>query len=64
MADLPAALQDLDEYDDEVDCTWCAGEGTAECLDPLGCTMPHPFGGECICTACRGTGQRSEQTVF
>lgn len=62
MADLDV-LVDTDDYDG-VDCTWCAGEGTAECLDPLGCPVPHRYGDECICTACRGTGLRSEQTVF
>lgn len=51
-------------FDDELDCTWCAGEGEAECLDPIGCTVPHAWNEPCICTACRGTGLRSNQTVF
>lgn len=54
----------LDEWDDELDCTWCAGSGEAECLDPIGCPHPHAWNEPCICTACSGSGQRSEQTVF
>lgn len=61
----------LDDYGDpdELDCTWCGGEGVSTCDDPLGCPGPHiggsPFvGGECPCRPCKGTGRRSEQTVF
>jgi hypothetical protein len=52
--------------EDEVDCSWCAGEGAQDqCDDPLGCPGPHDrYGGGCPCRACAGTGLRSRQTVF
>lgn len=57
-------LGPVDEYDDELDCTWCAGTGESECLDPIGCTLPHAWNEPCECGACGGTGLRSKQTVF
>lgn len=50
-------------FDDEMDCTWCCGEGLTECDDPIQCTRPH-YEGWCECSACYGTGLRSKQTVF
>lgn len=49
-----------EEYEDEdLDCTWCGGEGMEENPDPLW------YDGDYIpCTACAGTGKRSHQTVF
>jgi hypothetical protein len=51
---------------DDLDCTWCAGEGVRDqCDDPLGCPGPHDrFGGGCPCRSCSGTGRRDMQTVF
>ncbi len=51
-----------DEYDDELACTHCGGEGFDQVDDP--------FWDECDefgwgpCTSCRGTGLRSHQWVF
>jgi hypothetical protein len=54
---------------DDLDCTWCGGEGFSTCDDPLGCPGPHIggpalAGGECACRPCNGTGRRSEQWLF
>lgn len=47
-----------EEYDDspERTCTWCGGDGFAECLDPLQCSDPSCDGEVCRCTACDGRG--------
>jgi hypothetical protein len=58
---------DDDGFDDEdLDCTWCGGDGLTECDDPLGCPGPHigGWGGYCECRPCSGTGLRSKQTVW
>jgi DnaJ-class molecular chaperone len=50
-----------DYYDDELDCTWCCGEGFMENDDPLW----YGFDVDYVpCTACNGTGLRKHQTVF
>lgn len=68
LAELTPPLEpdDFDEeWAGELDCTWCGGEGTQDCDDPLGCPGPHDkWGNGCPCGACRGTGLRSQQTVF
>jgi DnaJ-class molecular chaperone len=49
------------DYDDELDCTWCGGEGEEENDDPFW----YGFDVEFIpCGACNGTGLRKHQTVF
>lgn len=49
----------LDEFGDELDCTWCGGDGWQENDDPLW------YDGDIIpCQACDGTGLRKHQTVF
>jgi len=50
-----------DEYDDELDCSWCGGEGVQDNDDPLW------YGFDCDwipCRCCGGTGQRKHQTIF
>lgn len=50
-----------DYYDDELECTWCGGEGMQENDDPLW----HGFDVDFIpCECCNGTGLRKHQTVF
>lgn len=50
-----------DDYDDELDCTWCGGEGIQENDDPLW----YGFDRDWIpCQCCDGTGLRSRQTIF
>jgi hypothetical protein len=53
-------------FDDELDCTWCGGDGIEEdCPNPLECAGPHDkWGNGCPCGPCGGTGLRSKQTVF
>jgi DnaJ-class molecular chaperone len=47
--------------DDELECTWCGGEGIQENDDPLW----HGFDRDWIpCECCNGTGLRKHQTVF
>lgn len=51
----------IDQYEDDLACTWCNGEGDCyDGSDPLGDCPDwiHP------CHACRGTGRRKDQTVF
>lgn len=49
------------DYDDELGCTWCGGEGEEENDDPLW----YGFDIDYIpCRACAGTGKRSHQTIF
>jgi DnaJ-class molecular chaperone len=53
----------FDEWDyyDELDCTWCGGEGIQENDDPLW----HGFDVDYIpCQCCNGTGLRRYQTIF
>jgi hypothetical protein len=59
------AFGDYDaDYDlDEQDCSWCSGDGYAECDDPLQCCARH-VNGMCPCGACGGTGLRKNQVVF
>jgi hypothetical protein len=67
---VPTAVQNAwnasHDDDDELDCTWCAGDGAMDqCDDPLGCPGPHDkWGGGCPCRACAGSGLRSKQMVF
>jgi DnaJ-class molecular chaperone len=51
---------DEDDWDpDELDCTFCGGEGIEENDDPLW------YDGDWItCRACGGSGKRSDQTLF
>ncbi len=51
---------DDDEYDDELDCTWCCGTGMQENDDLLwyGAVPEVP------CEACNGTGKRKNQWLF
>jgi DnaJ-class molecular chaperone len=49
------------EYDEELDCTWCGGEGLMANDDPLWYGFDVD---EVPCTACKGTGLRKHQTVF
>lgn len=52
-----------DDYfdDDELECTWCGGEGMQENDDPLW----HGFDVDFIpCECCNGTGLRKHQTIF
>ena len=53
---------DDDEYDDELACTRCGGEGFAEVDDPLWDECDEFGWGPC--NACRGTGERRHQWVF
>lgn len=61
----------LDEYepwdDDDPDCTLCAGEGYAECNDPIQCMERHIGGGEyplCPCIGCGGSGLARDQRIW
>lgn len=49
------------EYDDELDCTWCGGEGIEENDDPLWWGFDRAW---IPCQACNGTGKREHQTIF
>lgn len=50
-----------DDFDDELDCTWCGGEGIQDNDDPLW----HGFDKDWIpCECCAGTGLRKHQTIF
>jgi len=51
-----------DDYDDdELECTWCGGDGMQENDDPLW----HGFDvAEIPCECCSGTGLRKHQTIF
>lgn len=54
---------DCDFYDDddELECTWCGGEGIQDNDDPLW----YGFDRDWIpCQCCSGTGLRKHQTVF
>lgn len=60
---LTSEQDDFDDfdYDDELDCTWCGGEGVEENDDPLWYGFDVAF---IPCGACGGTGLRKHQTVF
>lgn len=47
---------ELDERKDDVECTFCGGDGVAECNDPIQCFDPDCTGSFCRCTACDGRG--------
>lgn len=51
-----------DEFDDELACTRCGGEGFAEVDDPLWDECDEFGWGPC--NACHGTGERRHQWVF
>ena len=54
---------DEEDYwdDDELECTWCGGDGVQENDDPLW----YGFDTDWIpCECCGGTGLRSHQTIF
>lgn len=53
-------VEDYDDYE-ELDCTWCDGEGDQENDDPLWYGFEVDF---VPCSACGGTGLRSRQTIF
>jgi DnaJ-class molecular chaperone len=53
---------DWDNYadPDDLDCTFCGGDGLQENDDPLWYGSAH----EVPCVACNGTGLRKHQTIF
>lgn len=51
-----------DEFDDELACTRCGGEGFSEVDDPLWDECDQFGWGPC--NACHGTGERRHQWVF
>lgn len=56
-----------EDYDDgqERDCTHCGGEpDMVECDDPIQCCDPRCDGTWHPCSACNGTGLRSQQWSF
>ena len=53
-------LDDYDEMDDDLECTWCGGSGMQENDDPLWYGSVY----EVPCTACNGTGKREHQWLF
>ena len=53
---------DDDDYDDELACTRCGGEGFSEVDDPLWDECDEFGWGPC--NACHGTGNRRQQWVF
>lgn len=54
--------QDIEDYDDRLDCTRCGGRGLIESDDPFWDDADE-FG-EIECWACDGTGDRDHQTIF
>lgn len=52
---------DFYDDDDELECTWCGGEGIQENDDPLWYGFDR---GWIPCECCNGTGLRKHQTVF
>lgn len=46
---------------DDLECTWCGGEGTQENDDPLWYGFDVDF---VPCECCDGTGLRKHQTIF
>jgi hypothetical protein len=58
----PVDWYDDDEYDDELACKRCGGEGFAEVDDPLWDECDEFGWGPC--NACHGTGERRHQWVF
>lgn len=58
----PVDWYDDDEFDDELACTRCGGEGFAEVDDPLWDECDEFGWGPC--NACHGTGERRHQRVF
>ena len=55
---LPAATPYWPEDEDGPDrtCTWCGGDGVAECDDPIQCLDPACNGEMCTCLGCNGRG--------
>lgn len=51
-----------DDYDDELGCTRCGGEGFTDVDDPMWDECDEFGWGPC--NACRGTGERRHQWVF
>lgn len=50
-------LVDYYDEDDEYEpCTWCGGDGFAECDDPIQCTTPGCDEAYCQCRGCNGRG--------
>lgn len=56
------AENDIEDYDDGLDCTKCGGRGLIESDDPFWDDADE-FG-EIECWACSGTGDREHQTIF
>lgn len=54
--ELWQADDEADSYDETDACTWCGGEGWAECDDPIQCCDPQCDGVMCPCKACDGRG--------
>ena len=50
-----APLSD-DGWDGDTSCTWCGGDGFAECDDPIQCCDPACDGQIGPCKACNGQG--------
>lgn len=56
-------IEDDDGFIDNLDCTWCGGEGYewgSELGDPLWYDDNELY----PCRACRGTGEREHQVLF
>ena len=58
----PVDWYDDDEYDDDLVCTRCGGDGFTEVDDPLWDECDEFGWGPC--NACHGTGERRHQWVF
>ena len=58
--DLREIEIDDEEYDEEWVCTLCGGDGTMENDDPVF----YGHNRDVKCSACGGTGERKNQTIF
>ena len=56
------AEEDIEDFDDGLDCTKCGGSGRIDSDDPFWDDADE-FG-QIECWACSGTGEREHQTVF
>lgn len=54
--------EDIEDFDDGLDCTKCGGSGLIDSDDPFWDDADE-FG-QIDCWACGGTGDRDHQTVF
>jgi DnaJ-class molecular chaperone len=58
--DLREIPVEEEDFDDEWACTWCGGDGTMENDDPVF----YGHNRDVPCSACGGTGERKNQTIF